>query len=255
MVRTITRWDDAVARLETWSVSVVIPSERLGSRQLAAAVSSPCLCRTAATPRCLRAGFRYRFRYRAAVRVVVNAVPARGTSLGVVTENLLKGWADLGLDDELHLVVRSGVSLEVPDAVAVHPVGGSRFGCYGHRGARAVPSVGRRRHAGRDARHDRGTAPLSAGHHRPRHPPRGPARSSSRPGRRLLRTGELRRRVPPGGCDRVHLAADARRPAGRPPVPAHRRRVTVAPLGADHVWPWPPPTGTAPGTRSPSASG
>ena len=73
---------------------------------------------------CLRAGFRYR----AAVRVVVNAVPARGTSLGVVTENLLRGWVDLGLDDELHLVVRSGVSLEVPDAVRIHPVAGSRIG-------------------------------------------------------------------------------------------------------------------------------
>jgi hypothetical protein len=61
------------------------------------------------------------------VRVVVNAVPARGTSLGIVTENLLKGWLSLGLDDELHLVLRSGVELDVADGVQVHRVKGSRL--------------------------------------------------------------------------------------------------------------------------------
>jgi glycosyltransferase involved in cell wall biosynthesis len=64
--------------------------------------------------------------YRAEVRVVVNAVPVRGTSLGVVTENLLKGWEQLGIDDELHLVLRPGVELDVPGSMEVLRYGGSR---------------------------------------------------------------------------------------------------------------------------------
>ena len=50
----------------------------------------------------------------AAVRVVVNAVPVAGTSLGVVAENLCKGWAELEANDELHIVLRPGVGLPRP---------------------------------------------------------------------------------------------------------------------------------------------
>ncbi len=77
------------------------------------------------------------------MRVVVNAVPARGTSLGVVTENLLRGWVGLGLDDELHLVLRSGVELDVGDGVQVHRVDGSRSAAMEIR----VPALCRRLHA------------------------------------------------------------------------------------------------------------
>jgi glycosyltransferase involved in cell wall biosynthesis len=58
------------------------------------------------------------------VRVLVNALPVRSTSLGVVTENLLQGWDET---DDLHLVLRPGVELELPERVTVHPVGGHRL--------------------------------------------------------------------------------------------------------------------------------
>ena len=57
------------------------------------------------------------------VRVVVNAVPVRGNSHAVVVENMLKGWVDLGLEDELHLVIRPDVDLDLPVTVTVHHVG------------------------------------------------------------------------------------------------------------------------------------
>lgn len=63
-------------------------------------------------------------RYRAAVRVLVNGLPVRGTSLGVVTENLLGSWDEA---DDMHLVLRPGVELELPDRVTVHPLGGQRL--------------------------------------------------------------------------------------------------------------------------------
>jgi glycosyltransferase involved in cell wall biosynthesis len=58
------------------------------------------------------------------VRVLVNALPVRGTSLGVVTENLLQGWDET---DDVHVVLRPGVELELPASMTVHPVGGQRF--------------------------------------------------------------------------------------------------------------------------------
>ena len=49
------------------------------------------------------------------------------TSLGVVVENMLKGWVDLGLEDELHLVIRPDVDLDLPVTVTVHHVGQHRL--------------------------------------------------------------------------------------------------------------------------------
>jgi glycosyltransferase involved in cell wall biosynthesis len=67
------------------------------------------------------------------VRVVVNAVPVRGDSHGVVVENMLIGWDDLALGDDLHLVIRPDIDLDLPEAVTVHHVepgklAGSRVG-------------------------------------------------------------------------------------------------------------------------------
>jgi glycosyltransferase involved in cell wall biosynthesis len=63
-------------------------------------------------------------RYRAPVRVLVNALPARGTSIGVVTENLLRAWDE---SDEVHVVLRPGVQLGLPGRMTVHPVAGRRI--------------------------------------------------------------------------------------------------------------------------------
>jgi glycosyltransferase involved in cell wall biosynthesis len=192
-------------------------------------------------PRCLRVGFRYR----AAVRVVVNAVPARGTSLGVVTENLLKGWVSLGLGDELHLVVRSGVPLDVPDAVQVHAVDGSRFGAMEIR----VPALCRR--VGADAFLGVTPATTMAPLPCPRAIIALDLRHEARPqqfstGRRLLRGvsyGIGYHQADAIACisHRTHDDLLAAHPFLR------ARRVTVAPLGVDHVLAWPPPQGDGPG--------
>jgi glycosyltransferase involved in cell wall biosynthesis len=71
------------------------------------------------------------------VRVLVNALPVRGTSLGVVTENLLGGWDE---SDDVHVVLRPGIELELPGRMAVHPVGGPRVVAM----ERTVPDLCRR---------------------------------------------------------------------------------------------------------------
>ncbi len=58
------------------------------------------------------------------MRVLVNALPVRGTSLGVVTENLLQGWEE---SDDVHVVLRPGIELELPQRVTVHRVGRHRL--------------------------------------------------------------------------------------------------------------------------------
>jgi glycosyltransferase involved in cell wall biosynthesis len=68
------------------------------------------------------------------VRVLVNALPVRGTSLGVVTENLLQRWDE---SDDVHVVLRPGVELELPGRMTVYPVGGQRLLAM----ERAVPEL------------------------------------------------------------------------------------------------------------------
>ena len=58
------------------------------------------------------------------VRVLVNALPVRGTSLGVVTENLLHNWDD---SDDVHVVLRPGIELDLPERVTPHRVGERRL--------------------------------------------------------------------------------------------------------------------------------
>jgi glycosyltransferase involved in cell wall biosynthesis len=178
------------------------------------------------------------FRYRAAVRVVVNAVPARGTSLGVVTENLLRGWTSLGLGDELHLVVRSDVQLEAPDGVQVHPVDGSRFAAMELR----VPSLCRRLQA--DA--FLGVTPATT--MAPLPCPRAiivlDVRHELRPQQFSARTRLLRRISYGIGYRQADAIVCISQRTHDDLLAAHpflrSRRVTVAPLGADHVLRWPP---------------
>lgn len=60
------------------------------------------------------------------MRVVIDGLPIRGeNSLSIVSEHLLEGWDALAGADEVHLVVRAGLRLNVPDSVYVHEV---RFG-------------------------------------------------------------------------------------------------------------------------------
>jgi glycosyltransferase involved in cell wall biosynthesis len=57
------------------------------------------------------------------VRIVIDGLPIRGdNSLSIVSEHLLAGWQLLENGDELHLVVRSGAEISVPDSVRVHEV-------------------------------------------------------------------------------------------------------------------------------------
>jgi glycosyltransferase involved in cell wall biosynthesis len=71
------------------------------------------------------------------VRVLVNALPVRGTSLEVVTQNLLAAWEE---SDDVHVVLRPGVEMEVPERMTVHGVGGQRLLAM----ERAVPELCRR---------------------------------------------------------------------------------------------------------------
>ena len=60
------------------------------------------------------------------MRVVVDGLAIRGeNSLSIVSEHLLEGWDTRAGIDEVHLVVRAGAQLDVPDSVRVHEV---RFG-------------------------------------------------------------------------------------------------------------------------------
>jgi glycosyltransferase involved in cell wall biosynthesis len=60
------------------------------------------------------------------VRIVIDGLPIRGeNSLSIVSEHLLSAWRRLDREDELHLVIRAGVSIAIPESVTVHEV---RFG-------------------------------------------------------------------------------------------------------------------------------
>jgi len=54
------------------------------------------------------------------MRVIVDALPVRSTSLAVVVEQLLGGWQSLDEADDLHLVVGPDADLTVPADVTVH---------------------------------------------------------------------------------------------------------------------------------------
>jgi hypothetical protein len=191
-------------------------------------------------PQCLRGGFRYR----AAVRVVINAVPARGTSLGVVTENLLRGWVSLDVDDELHLVVRPGVPIDVPVGVQVHAVDGSRIGAMEIR----VPALCRR--VGADAYLGMTPATTMAPLPCPRAIIALDIRHEVRPQQFTARRRLLRQVSYGIGYHEADAIVCISQRTHDDLVAAHpflrSRRVTVAPLGADHVLAWPPPPPSPP---------
>jgi glycosyltransferase involved in cell wall biosynthesis len=54
------------------------------------------------------------------MRVVIDGLPIRGMSLGIVVEHLLNGWDQLASGDELHLVVGPEADLNIPASVKVH---------------------------------------------------------------------------------------------------------------------------------------
>jgi glycosyltransferase involved in cell wall biosynthesis len=176
--------------------------------------------------------------YRAAVRVVVNAVPVRGTSLGVVTENLLVGWDQLGLDDEVHVVLRPGVSLDLPPSVTVHEEGGRRFAVMERR----VPALCR--HVKADAM--LGVTPATT--MAPLPCPRGvlalDIRHELRP-EQFSRQTRLQRgvsyRIGYRQADAIMCISERTRDDLLEAHPyLRRRRVVAAQLGADHVLSWAP---------------
>jgi glycosyltransferase involved in cell wall biosynthesis len=184
-------------------------------------------------PKCLRP----HFRYRAAVRVVVNAVPVRGTSLGVVAENLLTGWGQLGLDDEVHVVLRPEVRLDLPDGMTVHPTGGSRLAAMDLR----VPSLCRELKADvmLGVTPATTTAPLPC----PRAILALDLRHEHRPGQFDTRTRLMRRTSYAIGYRQADAIVCISHRTRDDLLAAHgylrRHRVTVAQLGADHVLSWP----------------
>jgi glycosyltransferase involved in cell wall biosynthesis len=54
--------------------------------------------------------------------VVIDGIPISGASIGIVSEHLLGGWAELGIDDELHLLVGPDADINTPPSVHVHRV-------------------------------------------------------------------------------------------------------------------------------------
>ena len=168
------------------------------------------------------------------MRVVVNAVPAAGTSLGVVTENLFKSWDSA---DDLHVVLRAGVELDLPDHVTVHTFGGSRLLAMDVR----VPSLCRSVRA--DVMF--GMTPATT--------------MAPLPCPRAILVHDLRHVLRPDQFTaRIRLRRWASYPIGYRQADAivcnshrtrddlltahpslRRRRVTVAQLGADHVLAWP----------------
>jgi glycosyltransferase involved in cell wall biosynthesis len=54
------------------------------------------------------------------MRVVIDGLPIRGMSVGIVVEHLLRGFEELDAGDELHLVLGPQADIAVPDSVIVH---------------------------------------------------------------------------------------------------------------------------------------
>jgi glycosyltransferase involved in cell wall biosynthesis len=174
------------------------------------------------------------------VRVLVNALPVRGTSLGVVTENLLSGWE---ASDDVHVVLRPGVELELPGRVTVHPVGGPRLLAM----EREVPGLCRR--LGADAMLGVSPATTMAPLPCPRAIIAHDVRHEMLPhqfgyGTRLLRAVSYG-----AGYRRADAIVTNSHRTRQDLLRLHpwlrRQTITVAQLGADHVlrWPRPDPTG------------
>jgi glycosyltransferase involved in cell wall biosynthesis len=181
------------------------------------------------------------------MRVVVDAVPARDSSLGVVTENLLRGWSELGTD-ELHLVVGSDASFDLPASVTVHRAPAGSGGMAGRLRAQnlMVPALCRR--LGADGM--LGVIPATTLTALPcrRAVLLLDLRHELRPGQFTRRARWLRRATYAAGyrqADAICCISERTRRDLVNRHPSLRRRAIVTPLGGDHVdrWPQPVPSG------------
>ena len=170
------------------------------------------------------------------MRVLVNALPVRGTSLGVVTENLLQGWDEV---DEVHVVLRPGVELELPERMTVHAVGGPRVVAM----ERTVPDLCRRLKA--DAMLGVTPATTIGPLPCPRVIISLDVRHEMRPHQFSYRTRLLRGVSYGIGYRRadaiVTISHRTREDLLRVHPWLRRQTITVAQLGADHVLRWPRP--------------
>jgi glycosyltransferase involved in cell wall biosynthesis len=170
------------------------------------------------------------------VRIVVNALPVRGTSLGVVTEHLLQGWET---SDDVHVVLRPGVELELPERMTVHPVGGPRLLAM----EREVPHLCRQ--VGADAMLGVTPATTIGPLPCPRVIISLDVRHEMRPHQFSYRTRLLRAVSYGAGYRRadaiVTISHRTRADLLRLHPWLRRRTVAVAQLGADHVLAWPRP--------------
>jgi glycosyltransferase involved in cell wall biosynthesis len=170
------------------------------------------------------------------VRVLVNALPVRGTSLGVVTENLLGAWDG---SDDVHVVLRPGVELALPERMTVHPVGGQRLLAM----ERAVPELCRQ--LGADAMLGVTPATTVGPLPCPRVIISLDVRHEMRPHQFGYRTRVLRGVSYGLGYRRadaiVTISHRTREDLLRVHPWLRRQTITVGQLGADHVLAWPRP--------------
>jgi len=59
----------------------------------------------------------FRRHWREALRVVIDALPVTGSSLGIIIHNMLRGWEQLQTGDEVHVVTSNQASMTVPDSM------------------------------------------------------------------------------------------------------------------------------------------
>jgi glycosyltransferase involved in cell wall biosynthesis len=80
------------------------------------------------------------------MRVVIDAVPITGASTAILTEHLLNAWAELGSEDELHVVIGPRAPFDVPAGIEVHRVAEGGIRLFSRLWAQSVtlPKVCRR---------------------------------------------------------------------------------------------------------------
>jgi glycosyltransferase involved in cell wall biosynthesis len=172
------------------------------------------------------------------MRVLVNALPVRGTSLGVVVENLLREWDE---SDEVHVVLQPGIELALPERISAHPVGAHRVIAM----ERTVPELCRR--LGAEVLLGVTPATTMAPLPCPRVVISLDVRHEMRPHQFSYRTRLLRGVSYGIGYRRadaiVTISHRTREDLLRMHPWLRRRTITVAQLGSDHVVRWPRPDG------------
>jgi glycosyltransferase involved in cell wall biosynthesis len=178
------------------------------------------------------------------MRVVIDGVPIRGTSLGVVVENLLKGWYQLDHDDELHIVVGPEGQVDVPPIVRVHPIHLGRYPTASRLHAQNVTVPGLCRELQADIM--LGVTPATTVSRLPC--PRAiialDLRHELRPAQFSTKARVMRRASYAVGYRQAGAIACISERTRQDLLTAHpwlrRRLVRVALLGTDHVLSWPP---------------